>query len=151
MPVIRCEDMGLWEFGMMLDTLKPYLRDFEAFGLAGRLVGEPVGLWLAKAWKLRQAFPDHWIHGLGVGFRRVKFLTPGLLNSIDFRMTFANMRVLRSMAEKYLGLRGVGGRGSKNSRPPIHDYKALRKALLEAFLMLLEERVGRVDYAWREV
>jgi hypothetical protein len=149
MPVIRSEGLGLWELGMMLDTLKPFLRDFEVLGLPSRPTAGSDGLWLARAWRVRQAFPDHWIHGLGAGFGRVKLLSPGLLDSIDFRGTFTRIELCRSMAKIYLGLEGVWEGGSQNSAPRLYDYRDLQKALLETLIMLLEERVGRVDYAWR--
>ena len=118
--------------------------------MPSRPAAGPDGLWLARAWRVRQAFPDHWIHGLGAGFGRAKLLSPGLLDSIDFQGTFTNMSVLRSMAKIYLGIEGMWERGPKNSAPRLHDYKGMQKDLLEAFLILLEERVGRVDYAWRQ-
>jgi hypothetical protein len=149
--VIRFEGLGLWELGMMLDSLKPFLRDFKVLGLPSRPTAGPDGLWLARAWRVRQAFPDHWIHGLGAGFERARVLSPGLLDSIDFSTTFTNMSILRSMARIHLGIEGLWRRGPKNSAPRVQDYKGLRKALLEALIMLLEERVGRVDYAWRQV
>jgi hypothetical protein len=151
MPVIRFEGLGLWELGMMLDSLKQFLGDFEVLGVPSRPTAGANELWLARAWRVRQAFPDHWLHGLGAGFERARVLSPGLLDSMDFRMTFTNMSILRSMAKIHLGIEGLWRGGPKNSAPRIHDYKGLRKALLEALIMLLEERVGGVDCAWRQV
>jgi hypothetical protein len=150
MPVIRFEGLGLWELGMMLDSLKQFLRDFEALGVPSRLSVGPNPLWMAKVYKVREAFPDHWIHGLGAGFSRARFLAPGLLDSMDFRLTFTHMPSLRNMARIYLGMEGLWGRGPQNSGPRVHDYKSLRRALLEVLIMILEERVGGIDYAWRQ-
>lgn len=149
MPVVRFEGLGVWELGLMLDVLRPYLRDFEVLGIPSRKSVGPDGLWLAKVSKVRKAFPNHWLHGLGAGFGRVMILRPGLLDSIDFRRTFTDVGVLRSMAEAHLGIEGVDWWGPKNSAPRIHDYKGLRKALLEVLISILEDRGVGVDCVWR--
>jgi len=150
MPVIRYEGLGIWELDMLLKNLKPYLQDFEALGLPSRPGAGLNELWMARVWKVREVFPDHWLHGLGAGFRRIKFLSPGLLNSIDFASTFTDMAILKSMAKTHLGIEICHDGGSKKFTPKICDYKGLSKALLEVFLKLLEEKVGRIDYAWRQ-